>query len=764
MKKILSIILLIFLNMPNGLAYEEIYWPLNDIEKQVLTFWDTTCTNIKQTDIPTIFIPWILASWYSEEWFEDSKIKRWIPDPITHSYDTLFFTFKENKYDLKDVFYADEFNTYIDWNPKQSLYLFWYDWKKDNKVTAKLLWNLIFQIREKYEEENNCDIWTVNIIAHSMWWLVARAMLEDMCATDLALKDYYNRDGLQTWELKNFTSSKCNYTKINKLITIWTPQRGSPGSFPMWTKWTIGQANPWIDSKVLKWQLGISYDEELYKLIHGYNDKLPNGIVTIWQLLPDLWNSWIYNEELKYLYKDDKNLDRKNHPKNEFLEELNKSENIEKLFSNISWEYTLYYSNLTWNTKNILWINNYKNNIVWFNLLEKIYLPTSQDYEIPDISSSIKWIGIYSLYEQTPIGNIYNIKNNITNEKWLWWDWTVPSFNSKLVANDIHNPKEEENKKFKSIEVECFENNFDLDLDSRENPISKKLGGTLWELCSHTKLAITTSFDVFNKIIWVDITVWEENLSELYWNIWYLDYNISFNTEINSIFDENYERHFKNNEDLNIFLKTRYNKWFPRSTIELWSPIIWIIRYEILSPINIIVEDEFGRKIWIDQETGMIVNEIPWAWTSWDTEWSNEPEFFIIPKTGTWELNHKIISTPTGDWEYHIVIQDFENNDEWILEEKTKLIIPWFAKKWIIENYEIDVKNWEWNYIKIIEIIDNKYNEILKKIYYILDNKYSIKQKQKLKNNLNKIITRWNNKNKYTEKVFYLIQKIFNYL
>jgi hypothetical protein len=45
-----------------------------------------------------------------------------------------------------------------------------------------------------------------------------------------------------------------------------------------------------------------------------------------------------------------------------------------------------------------------------------------------------------------------------------------------------------------------------------------------------------------------------------------------------------------------------------------------------------------------------------------------------------------------------------------------------------------------------------------------LDNKYDEKKKQKLKNNLEKVIFRWNADNKYTNKVFYLVWKIVNYL
>jgi len=301
MKKIISIILLIFIIISNTYSYEKIYWPLTNFEKQVLSFWlNTSCKNIKQSDIPTIFIPWILASWYSEDSYKWSKIKRWIPDPITHAYDTLFYTFKQNWYDIKDVFYLDEFNTYIDWNPKQSLYLFWYDWKKDNKITARLLSDLVSKIRLKYQKENWCDIETVNIVAHSMWWLVARAMLEDMCATDDAIKNYYKDQKQKSWAqmysehydwtwIKDIETEKCyNFTRVNNFITISTPHRGAPSSFPMWTKWDIHKTEAFIKSEVLKYQLWVDNSDELYKIIHWFDEKLFNWIVTIWQLLPDI--------------------------------------------------------------------------------------------------------------------------------------------------------------------------------------------------------------------------------------------------------------------------------------------------------------------------------------------------------------------------------------------------------------------------------------------------------------------------------------------
>ncbi|MBT3726857.1 hypothetical protein HOG21_04040 [bacterium] len=52
MKKLLSAILVLFLVMPNLNA------DLTETEiDDILNFRDNTCSDIKQTDIPTIFIP-----------------------------------------------------------------------------------------------------------------------------------------------------------------------------------------------------------------------------------------------------------------------------------------------------------------------------------------------------------------------------------------------------------------------------------------------------------------------------------------------------------------------------------------------------------------------------------------------------------------------------------------------------------------------------------------------------------------------------------
>jgi len=69
MKKLTSILLLIILTLPNVSAYDEYYWTLTDLENNVLTFWwDSTCKNIKESDILT------LLSWLWEVLENEKKV------------------------------------------------------------------------------------------------------------------------------------------------------------------------------------------------------------------------------------------------------------------------------------------------------------------------------------------------------------------------------------------------------------------------------------------------------------------------------------------------------------------------------------------------------------------------------------------------------------------------------------------------------------------------------------------------------------------
>jgi hypothetical protein len=144
----------------------------------------------------------------------------------------------------------------------------------------------------------------------------------------------------------------------------------------------------------------------------------------------------------------------------------------------------------------------------------------------------------------------------------------------------------------------------------------------------------------------------------------------------------------------------------------------------------------------------------------------------LIPKVGTWQVLHKIHSYPTGEWEYHIVMNEIKNDDSLDEENKTSLVIAWVAQEWIIENYIVWIENNKAWFTKLdssnYEIfnnaeLDKKYKDILEKLYKILD-KYDFKKKIRLRNRLIKFMEIKDNKFKDNEKVNYLIGKIVEYL
>lgn len=679
-------------------------------KKDITKSLTNDCKDIKESDIPTIFIPWIAASWYSEEGFSQTKVKRWIPDPITHVYDPLFYTFKENGYTLEDVFYDDEFTLHIEWNPKGALYLFGYDWKKDNRITATLLSQLIGLIYKKYEEENHgCKLTRVNIVAHSMGGLVARSMLEDMCVKvwienkHFSIEGYYELNEKwekprRNWLLFKPKSISCTNPinpnqpiKVSRLITISTPQRGSPKSFPLWEKGNMLFADGLefdfgIKSQINTYSLS---DKELYKNIHGYSEKIPNGIVGLGQLLPDIWNDTSYNRSLLYLKQGDITFPASVHPQNSFLEELNKTENINKMWSKIEKMYVEYYSLLTWISEGWTW----NSNIVAFEIAPDYRLGW-WPYRKNDESSKVTWKDIYQEYSKNISENYYNIEDSIQKEDWTAWDGTVPSKNLRLVPNDSKDWKEVTNPKFYSEEIKCYdpvllwynpnrsiENNtlgenivddivFVYKGYNKESLISKGMGeDSHLQMCAHTMMPIATSVKVFEKISNMDIhsdinstrTSYKERNKILEY-LWYATYLIPK-------WDENLK------VDYNWIMNYSLVDWFFRQdhyiktntstepiSLSFWDSLKSILRYDILSPINVLITDEQGRRIGIDPDTGKIINEIPWAWTSGDTAGSNEPEFFLIPDTLSGKLTHKIETFGTGDGVYHIEMREIAMN------------------------------------------------------------------------------------------------------
>ena len=96
------------------------------------------------------------------------------------------------------------------------------------------------------------------------------------------------------------------------------------------------------------YQLATFFDNGVYKAVHGFDSSIPNGIVGVGQLLPDVKKRNAYNEKLLYLKKHFLTMSSSAHPQNSYLEELNSTENINKIFPKVD-QFISYYSNITGN-------------------------------------------------------------------------------------------------------------------------------------------------------------------------------------------------------------------------------------------------------------------------------------------------------------------------------------------------------------------------------------------------------------------------------
>jgi len=209
---------------------------------------------------PVIIIPGVLGSWP-----ENGELKI---DPIFHSFDNLIAQFEANGY-VKGV----------------NLFEFSYDWHNSNVVNAQLLRYEIDQIRAK-----NGNWPKVDIVAHSMGGLLAREYIES---------DYYQGD-------------------VDQLITIATPNNGSPQSYLTWEAGDSGTSvSAALFGKILSQEVKEYGFSDTFSYVRA---KVPSAA----ELLPN------YN----YLYEADSGNTRQypnGYPVNEFLDNLNSAENIEKL-------------------------------------------------------------------------------------------------------------------------------------------------------------------------------------------------------------------------------------------------------------------------------------------------------------------------------------------------------------------------------------------------------------------------------------------------
>ncbi|MDD4901386.1 MAG: alpha/beta hydrolase [Patescibacteria group bacterium] len=215
---------------------------------------------------PVILVPGIMGSW--------NVSGRWQLDPILHTYDNLWQA-------LKLAGYEED----------KTLFAFPYEWRQDNTLTA-------YQLKQKIDEVKsicNCD--KVDIVAHSMGGLVARAYAES---------DYYNND-------------------IDQLVFLGTPHQGSPKSF---YTWEAGEGFDAPLEKIVK----LYFSQEAHAM--GYSslfDYIQNYVKSVEQLLPDY--AYLQNSGETGFRIYNKNDYPNNYPYNTFLENINSADRINQLAS-----------------------------------------------------------------------------------------------------------------------------------------------------------------------------------------------------------------------------------------------------------------------------------------------------------------------------------------------------------------------------------------------------------------------------------------------
>ncbi len=210
---------------------------------------------------PVIVLPGILGSW---RWTGRSEAEL---DPIFHIYDNLVESLELNGY-VKD----------------RTLFALPYEWRRSNVVSAQ-------ELATKIQSVKDATHWPrVDVVAHSMGGLVARQYIES--------GDYGD--------------------DIDQLITLGTPEAGSPKAYLIWEG---GDFEKTIADFFLKEVLSSEADENGYPNLFEYIRKGP--IPSVQELLPTTdYLVDMGGETRKYP-------DR--YPRNAFIESLNQPEKTARL-------------------------------------------------------------------------------------------------------------------------------------------------------------------------------------------------------------------------------------------------------------------------------------------------------------------------------------------------------------------------------------------------------------------------------------------------
>jgi len=201
---------------------------------------------------PVILVPGIMGSY--------QNLNNWVIDPILHTYDNLIEAMIQSGYELN-----------------KDLFLFPYNWRQDNVITAGELKNKIAVVKEITGSNK------VDLVAHSMGGLVARSYIQG--------SDYQN--------------------DVDQLIFLGTPHLGAPKDYLVYE----GAYMPGLVDSILKLLFQLEAAESGYLSLLKY---VREQVMSTEQLLP------VYN----YLQNNSGGewIDRiypVQYPRNSFLENLN---------------------------------------------------------------------------------------------------------------------------------------------------------------------------------------------------------------------------------------------------------------------------------------------------------------------------------------------------------------------------------------------------------------------------------------------------------
>ncbi|MFZ2188020.1 MAG: alpha/beta hydrolase [Candidatus Moraniibacteriota bacterium] len=215
---------------------------------------------------PVIVIPGIMGC--------SNSLSGWQLDPITHTYDNLMAGLEQNGY-----------------IPDQNLFAFVYDWRKDNQLSAQYLQTKVEAVIA------TTKVSKVNLVAHSMGGLIARAYIEEAVDQTKYPVEYDNT--------------------VEKLITLGTPQRGAPKAY---LQWEAGEGFFSAKEKVMKYHFTEEAEHAGYDDLYEY---IRERVISVGQLLPD----YDYLKDAAGEMRDYPG----DYPQNTFLEKLNRSDNVAKL-------------------------------------------------------------------------------------------------------------------------------------------------------------------------------------------------------------------------------------------------------------------------------------------------------------------------------------------------------------------------------------------------------------------------------------------------